>query len=809
MAALTLTRASYRDRILGALQGKNAGLTLGSPMRGRLAPGRLNFYDLIPGQPSSSPAMDFPLIWIEAMEQIGPNITSSELKSAWQSHLDYTQDEYGYAALNYRRGLSAPLSGAFSNWFHASTGGVMRADIWALIAPGNPQLAAVYAYHDASLDHSEEGVWAAMFLAAVGSASFFLTDNLTLLTIGLAMIPKTCRTARGIKAALAAAHRGAVWLEARESVLKEVGDKNFSDVAQNLGFLTIGLLYGFQDFGASLSSAVNCGYDTEAVGGAIGALMGIRLGSTALPQNWIQPLGDIALPGMGMRNLIEPIPLGELADRIVTIGEKTIIDRCPDVEIHDESEFMQNEVSKESFESSITEVVEIALPDSCNSIVDAVTVEKVEGEQTTSPESIDSAKIAESENVDPALTLDGGIQEKTPSPLDPEGQIDAWMEEHKKAAAKVTSSTAGQTINQSSENTTLLPQSVSPDSDAGQPVSEAFYQLLPQSVNEEPPLSISAPIAELVGNQMTSATDPTNAFAWADNTLVKPLLITPPFLAKVSSGFFEIELDTRDSPVIAYNQPKTLGITVINRGETAFNGRISLLTPTGWQASGPASFGQRQYISAKGGTMRAEYQIQVLEGQGRIELTNAVVLRLTPENGDPATDARLLLLGASCWWTVGPFPNMDGDGFDRSFLPEDRPGLQESYFGRGQQFVHWEKRTFSESVMDIEPLFKGTTGVIYGQTILRVPAGRTARLTTSTNTGVKVWLNDTMIFRRNQHGIFRPTLNDPAWTTDVSLNSGDNTLMIKWVRGIEPFQFCLTLCDSAGRALPDISATNW
>ena len=309
MAALTLTVETYFDKVLGAWQGKSAGVTLGAAQRGQLSPGRHNYYSPVPGQPVASVALDFPLVWLAVMEQCGAEVLPEDLAVAWLEHLDYSHDEFGYAALNLRRGLLPPACGAHSNWFKHSTGGVMRADFWAMVAPGAPQVAAAFAYHDAKLDHAEEGVWAAMFLAALGSASFFLADALTLLTIGLAMIPRTCRTARAVKTAIAAAQRGASWLEARESVQHEIGHKNYSDVAQNMGFFTIGLLYGVNDFGTSLCAAVNCGYDSEIVGGALGAVLGILRGRSGLPEDWVRPIGDILIPGMGVRDFDTPSTL--------------------------------------------------------------------------------------------------------------------------------------------------------------------------------------------------------------------------------------------------------------------------------------------------------------------------------------------------------------------------------------------------------------------------------------------------------------------------------------------------------------------
>src|SRR5258708_34883123 len=105
MAALTLTVESYRDKVLGGWLGKSVGVTLGSSRRGQLVPGRINYFSPVPGQPVASPAIDFPVVWLSALEQTSPEIAPEDLAVAWLEHLDYNQDEFGYAALNLRRGL--------------------------------------------------------------------------------------------------------------------------------------------------------------------------------------------------------------------------------------------------------------------------------------------------------------------------------------------------------------------------------------------------------------------------------------------------------------------------------------------------------------------------------------------------------------------------------------------------------------------------------------------------------------------------------------------------------------------------------
>ena len=111
MAALTLAKDVYGDKVLGAWQGKSIGVTFGAPMRGMMTPGRLNFYSPVPGQPAPSIALDFQVVWLDEVERAGIEVKTDNLGQAWLNRLDYYQDEYGYALLNRRRASAGPRGG--------------------------------------------------------------------------------------------------------------------------------------------------------------------------------------------------------------------------------------------------------------------------------------------------------------------------------------------------------------------------------------------------------------------------------------------------------------------------------------------------------------------------------------------------------------------------------------------------------------------------------------------------------------------------------------------------------------------------
>ncbi len=120
--------------------------------------------------------------------------------------------------------------------------------------------------------------------------------------------------------------QGMSWKEARNFVLHH----SYSPIAQyspvNLGFQTIGLLYG-KDFADALCKAVNCGYDTDCTGATLGALLGIISGKEGLPDKWIKPLSDKITTNSswgGIRNVREPKNLDDLTKRVCRMGRKVI-----------------------------------------------------------------------------------------------------------------------------------------------------------------------------------------------------------------------------------------------------------------------------------------------------------------------------------------------------------------------------------------------------------------------------------------------------------------------------------------------------
>lgn len=320
-----MNEQEYYDKVYGGWLGKNIGGTLGAPVEGRKALLDLVFYPkLAQSGPLPNDDLDLQLVWLHALEQYGARLTAAHLGQEWVDHVLFPYDEYGYALANLRRGLVPPVSGWFGNPFSHCMGSPIRSEIWAMVAPGIPELAAHYAMQDAVVDHAGgEGVWGEVFFAALESAAFIDDNCQKLIEIGLSQIPADSRVAQAVRATLHWHAEGLPWQEARARILADFGCDNFTDAPQNIAFTILGWLYG-ADFGDALLTAVNCGYDTDCTGATLGAIFGIIGGRRRLPQRWVDPIGDRVVLSSAIIGMEHPTNLDQLTRKTMAAAKEVL-----------------------------------------------------------------------------------------------------------------------------------------------------------------------------------------------------------------------------------------------------------------------------------------------------------------------------------------------------------------------------------------------------------------------------------------------------------------------------------------------------
>lgn len=314
---MILKFSDYRDKVMGCWAGKNIGGVLGEPFEGDRQVNKIDFYtqDLTQGPPPNDD-LDLQIVWLAAVERYGRNVNASILGDYWLSFVIPNWVEYGMGKANLRAGFVPPMSGEVDNVYKDSCGCFIRSEIWACLAPGQPEIASRYAYEDAIVDHAGEGMYGEIFFAALQSAAFVETDRSTLIDIGLSYIPKESAVARCVQTALDCYADKVDFLEARKRIHNcapgtfgiqkvglseipqeqnegmEIGAPGF-DAPENIGFTIAAWLYGENDFGKCLCLAVSCGEDTDCTCATLGAILGIIAGAENLPKKWTEPLNDI------------------------------------------------------------------------------------------------------------------------------------------------------------------------------------------------------------------------------------------------------------------------------------------------------------------------------------------------------------------------------------------------------------------------------------------------------------------------------------------------------------------------------------
>lgn len=336
----------YRSRVMGCWLGKNIGGTLGMPMEWERKKNAVTYYTHdITGEPLPNDDLDIQILWLLALEEYGIQIDAKLLGEFFNEYMIFTHAEYGTAKTNLRSGLQPPVSGSFNNRFKDSFGSYIRADIWACLFPGLPEMAAKYAFEDAIVDHGDgEGVYAEVFTAVMESAAFYEKDIDKLIDVGLSYIPEDCAVSRAVRDALRTYREGMTIEESREYIMQnyighlewhaiseEDEEKGYTegemgwDVPSNLMIIIYGLLYGGGNYEKAMCIAVNYGEDTDCTAGTIAALFGIMYGAELFDEKWTKPVGNkivtFSIDPFLMYGRI-PKTIEELTDRVLQIHKE-------------------------------------------------------------------------------------------------------------------------------------------------------------------------------------------------------------------------------------------------------------------------------------------------------------------------------------------------------------------------------------------------------------------------------------------------------------------------------------------------------
>jgi len=317
--APVLDYSRYLDAVLGGWIGKSIGGSIGARFEGNKAWIEIDPANFFPDSIPPNDDLDLQVLWLKVLEEKGPALTSDDLAAAWLEGCWYPFNEFGIFRRNWQLGIHPPDSGSFGNQFwETGMGCAIRAEIWGYCFPGAPDLAAKFAGMDGVLDHTEQAVGAEQMLAAMSSMAFFIRDPRRLIDLSIGYLPEGSTVEQQVRLALRCYDSGVPLRDARERIILVAGSSETTDVSMNIPFTLMALLYGGNDFEATLLAALNCGYDTDCTMATSAALLGQILGAGSIPERLKAPVGDELVMGIEYRR--REMTLSALARDTARIG---------------------------------------------------------------------------------------------------------------------------------------------------------------------------------------------------------------------------------------------------------------------------------------------------------------------------------------------------------------------------------------------------------------------------------------------------------------------------------------------------------
>jgi ADP-ribosylglycohydrolase len=236
--------------------------------------------------------IDYTILALHLIETYGSAYRTFDVAYEWLHRLPlyqtYTAERAAYN--NLVREVPLDVAGEFHNPFREWIGALIRADVFGYIRPGDPRAAAVMAYEDAVLSHRANGIYGAMWAAALISSAFVAESPDDSLALALAQIPPTSRLALEIETVRADHKAGRTWEECVRRIDGRHPGMSWVHTINNAGALTAALLWGNGDFTRTIGLAVLSGLDTDSIGATAGSWAGAFAGYDAIPLHWVEPL---------------------------------------------------------------------------------------------------------------------------------------------------------------------------------------------------------------------------------------------------------------------------------------------------------------------------------------------------------------------------------------------------------------------------------------------------------------------------------------------------------------------------------------
>ena len=264
--------------------------------------------------------IDYAILALHLMEQHGSALSTSDVARSWLTLFPYLQ-VYTAERAAYTNLLHAvPIDAVATtrNPYREWIGALIRGDAFGWANPGRPRAAMELAYRDAALSHVANGVYGELWAAALLSCSFSAASVAEAFEASLAHVPPRSRLSEALLDVRQWHAEGLTWDAAIDLIRAKYGHYSWVHTVNNAAIIAAGLLWGENDFAATVGLTVMGGWDTDSNGATAGAVAGVVLGAGALPGHLIDPLHDRTRSALfGFDNS----RISDLATRTVRLAE--------------------------------------------------------------------------------------------------------------------------------------------------------------------------------------------------------------------------------------------------------------------------------------------------------------------------------------------------------------------------------------------------------------------------------------------------------------------------------------------------------
>ena len=247
--------------------------------------------------------LNYTLLAMKTLEEHGAGFTSEDVAQAWLLDLPagrtFTAERVAYR--NLLDGYLPPQTARVRNPFREWIGAQIRTDLYGWVNPGDVLRAAEWAWRDAAVSHTRNGIYGAMYAAALGAYAVVADSVEEVLDAAVSVVPPASRLARAIALARDLARSDLEPTAAYARLEEEFAGLHWVHTLNNAALLTYALAAGRGDFDRTICLTVMGGWDTDSCGATAGAVAGALGGPAVIAERWSAPLKNrltTSIPGL-------------------------------------------------------------------------------------------------------------------------------------------------------------------------------------------------------------------------------------------------------------------------------------------------------------------------------------------------------------------------------------------------------------------------------------------------------------------------------------------------------------------------------